>query len=43
MSFIWRRLIVGLLVPFAWKRWRQRSKQGGSATSGATTTGAPTR
>jgi len=28
MAFLFRRLVVSLLVPFLWKRWRQRSRSG---------------
>jgi hypothetical protein len=26
MSFLFRRLILSLLVPFLWKRWRDRGR-----------------
>ena len=33
MAFIVRRVLVSLLIPFAWKQWRQRSKGGRPSTS----------
>lgn len=26
MAFLLRRLLVSVLVPFLWKRWRERSR-----------------
>lgn len=28
MSFIVRRVLLTLLVPFAWKKWRNRNRSG---------------
>ncbi|MET0728172.1 MAG: hypothetical protein ABWZ76_07715 [Acidimicrobiales bacterium] len=31
MSFVFRRFVIGLLIPFLWRRWRDRSSTGRSA------------
>lgn len=28
MAFLLRRLLISVLVPFLWKRWRERSRTG---------------
>ncbi len=34
MSFLFRRVVLTLLVPFLWKRWRERGRTtNSSATS----------
>jgi hypothetical protein len=27
MAFILRRVLISLLIPFAWRKWRERSRR----------------
>jgi|GEM_PF-3840528 hypothetical protein len=41
MAWILRKLVVTMLVPFLWRRWRDRDRTGARRSSGPQASGSP--